>query len=60
MARMLNGVFMQLLEGSNGAPFVLYKGHKGCQGEYYVMVMDTLGPSYWDAWNSVVQAMFKR
>ena len=45
---------------SNGVPFVLYKGHKGCQGEYYVMVMDTLGPSYWDAWNSVVQAMFKR
>ena len=27
-----------MLGGSNGVPFVLYKGHKGCEGEYYVMV----------------------
>eukprot|EP00249_Psilotum_nudum_P023123 c28755_g1_i5 orf=348-2105(+) len=42
------------LGGSHGVPRVHYKGR---QGDYYVMVMDMLGPSLWDAWNSSGQAM---
>ncbi|KAH1200471.1 Casein kinase 1-like protein HD16 [Glycine max] len=41
------------LGGSHGIPKVHYKGR---QGEYYVMVMDMLGPSLWDVWNSSSQA----
>ncbi|KAJ6354482.1 hypothetical protein OIU77_005151 [Salix suchowensis] len=37
------------LGGSHGVPRVHYKGR---QGEYYVMVMDILGPSLWDVWNN--------
>uniref|UniRef100_A0A2P2LHP8 non-specific serine/threonine protein kinase n=1 Tax=Rhizophora mucronata TaxID=61149 RepID=A0A2P2LHP8_RHIMU len=37
------------LGGSHGVPRVHYKGQ---QGDYYVMVMDMLGPSLWDVWNS--------
>ncbi|GAV61267.1 Pkinase domain-containing protein, partial [Cephalotus follicularis] len=36
------------LGDSHGIPRVHYKGQ---QGEYYVMVMDMLGPSLWDMWN---------
>ncbi|KAF8407093.1 hypothetical protein HHK36_006218 [Tetracentron sinense] len=36
------------LGGSHGVPRVHYKGR---QGDYYVMVMDMLGPSLWDVWN---------
>eukprot|EP00249_Psilotum_nudum_P023122 c28755_g1_i4 orf=395-1576(+) len=42
------------LGGSHGVPRVHYKGR---QGDYFVMVMDMLGPSLWDAWNSSGQAM---
>ncbi|CAN6465488.1 unnamed protein product [Victoria cruziana] len=42
------------LGGSHGVPKVHYKGK---QGDYYVMVMDMLGPSLWDTWNSSGQAM---
>ncbi|KAF3781841.1 Casein kinase I [Nymphaea thermarum] len=42
------------LGGSHGVPKVHYKGK---QGDYYVMVMDMLGPSLWDAWNSSGQSM---
>ncbi|KAJ4971836.1 hypothetical protein NE237_004935 [Protea cynaroides] len=42
------------LGGSHGVPKVHFKGR---QGDYYVMVMDMLGPSLWDAWNSSGQAM---
>ncbi|KAK1313909.1 Casein kinase I isoform delta-like [Acorus calamus] len=42
------------LGGSHGVPKVHYKGR---QGEYYVMVMDMLGPSLWDKWNASGQAM---
>lgn len=42
------------LGGSYGVPKVHYKGR---QGEYYVMVMDMLGPSLWDVWNTSGQAM---
>ncbi|KAJ4755707.1 Casein kinase I-like protein [Rhynchospora pubera] len=42
------------LGGSHGVPKVHYKGR---QGDYYVMIMDMLGPSLWDAWNSAGQAM---
>ncbi|XP_061367615.1 casein kinase 1-like protein HD16 isoform X2 [Gastrolobium bilobum] len=42
------------LGGSHGIPKVHYKGR---QGEHYVMVMDMLGPSLWDVWNSLNQAM---
>ena len=31
--------------------------YKGRQGEYYVMVMDLLGPSLWDTWNLNGQIM---
>ncbi|KAL5786275.1 hypothetical protein ACOSQ2_008667 [Xanthoceras sorbifolium] len=37
------------LGGSHGVPRVHYKGR---QGDYYVMVMDMLGPSLWDFWNN--------
>ncbi|KAI9397540.1 hypothetical protein POPTR_003G049700v4 [Populus trichocarpa] len=37
------------LGGSHGVPLVHYKGR---QGDYYVMVMDMLGPSLWDVWNN--------
>ncbi|KAL3632966.1 Casein kinase 1-like protein hd16 [Castilleja foliolosa] len=37
------------LGGSHGVPRVHYKGR---QGNYYVMVMDMLGPSLWDVWNN--------
>ncbi|KAL5707873.1 non-specific serine/threonine protein kinase [Ranunculus cassubicifolius] len=43
-----------ILGGIHGVPRVHYKGK---QGDYYVMVMDMLGPSLWDAWNSSGQAM---
>ncbi|KAL2996568.1 hypothetical protein AAZX31_10G279100 [Glycine max] len=42
------------LGGSYGIPKVHYKGR---QGEYYVMVMDILGPSLWDLWNTSSQMM---
>ncbi|KAL3321360.1 hypothetical protein AABB24_039136 [Solanum stoloniferum] len=42
------------LGGSHGVPSVHYKGRVG---DYYVMVMDMLGPSLWDVWNSSGQAM---
>lgn len=42
------------LGGSHGIPRVHYKGRSG---DYYVMVMDMLGPSLWDAWNSSGQTM---
>ncbi|KAG6630077.1 hypothetical protein CIPAW_14G130200 [Carya illinoinensis] len=42
------------LGGSHGVPKVHYKGR---QGDYYVMVMDMLGPSLWDVWNTSGQAM---
>ncbi|KAK7255447.1 hypothetical protein RIF29_28857 [Crotalaria pallida] len=37
------------LGGSHGVPQVHYKGR---QGDYYIMVMDMLGPSLWDVWNN--------
>ncbi|EIE25099.1 MUT9-related serine/threonine protein kinase [Coccomyxa subellipsoidea C-169] len=42
------------LGGIHGIPRVHYKGR---QGDYYVMVMDMLGPSLWDVWNSQGQVM---
>ncbi|GFZ12971.1 protein kinase family protein [Actinidia rufa] len=42
------------LGGSHGVPKVHYKGK---QGDYYIMVMDMLGPSLWDVWNSSGQSM---
>ncbi|PIA59907.1 hypothetical protein AQUCO_00400643v1 [Aquilegia coerulea] len=42
------------LNGCYGIPSVHYKGR---HGEYYILVMDILGPSLWDVWNSVGQAM---
>ncbi|KAJ8561294.1 hypothetical protein K7X08_027484 [Anisodus acutangulus] len=37
------------LGGSHGIPRVHFKGR---QGDYYIMVMDMLGPSLWDVWNN--------
>ncbi|XP_042382743.1 casein kinase 1-like protein HD16 isoform X1 [Zingiber officinale] len=37
------------LGGVHGIPRVHYKGR---QGDFYVMVMDMLGPSLWDTWNN--------
>ncbi|XP_057976766.1 casein kinase 1-like protein HD16 [Malania oleifera] len=42
------------LGGSHGVPRVHYKGR---QGDYYVMVMDILGPSLWDVWNTTPHPM---
>ncbi|CAI5991912.1 unnamed protein product, partial [Closterium sp. NIES-65] len=42
------------LGGSHGVPRVHFKGR---QGDYYIMVMDLLGPSLWDVWNNHNQAM---
>ncbi|CAI0409575.1 unnamed protein product [Linum tenue] len=42
------------LGGSHGVPRVHFKG---CQSDYYVMVMDMLGPSLWDVWNNNSQTM---
>ncbi|URE37709.1 CK1 includes the casein kinase 1 kinases [Musa troglodytarum] len=42
------------LNGCYGVPWVHYKGR---QGDYYILVMDMLGPSLWDVWNSVGQTM---
>ncbi|KAL8170959.1 hypothetical protein V2J09_022763 [Rumex salicifolius] len=42
------------LGGSHGVPKVHFKGK---QGDYYVMVMDILGPSLWDVWNNSGQTM---
>nr|KJB82081.1 hypothetical protein B456_013G175600 [Gossypium raimondii] len=42
------------LGGSHGVPKVHYKGK---QGDYYVRVMDILGPSLWDVWNPSGQTM---
>ncbi|KAJ6824351.1 casein kinase 1-like protein HD16 isoform X1 [Iris pallida] len=42
------------LGGIHGVPRVHYKGR---QGDYYVMVMDMLGPSLWDVWNNNAHKM---
>ncbi|XP_071702829.1 casein kinase 1-like protein HD16 [Rutidosis leptorrhynchoides] len=42
------------LGGSHGVPRVHYKGR---QGDYYIMVMDMLGPSLWDVWNNNSHSM---
>ncbi|KAG8375614.1 hypothetical protein BUALT_Bualt10G0118700 [Buddleja alternifolia] len=42
-------VFSSTLGGSHGVPRVHFKGR---QSEYYIMVMDMLGPSLWDVWNN--------
>ncbi|XP_066396809.1 casein kinase 1-like protein HD16 [Miscanthus floridulus] len=42
------------LNGCYGIPSVHYKGR---QGDYYILVMDMLGPSLWDVWNSMGQTM---
>eukprot|EP00877_Chromochloris_zofingiensis_P013793 jgi/Chrzof1/8668/Cz03g19130.t1 len=42
------------LGGVHGIPKVHFKGR---QGDYYIMVMDMLGPSLWDVWNSQGQQM---
>ncbi|XP_010690200.2 casein kinase 1-like protein HD16 [Beta vulgaris subsp. vulgaris] len=42
------------LVGCHGVPRVHYKGS---QGDFYIMVMDMLGPSLWDAWNKNSQSM---
>ncbi|KAK1372538.1 Casein kinase (Serine/threonine/tyrosine protein kinase) [Heracleum sosnowskyi] len=42
------------LGGSHGVPRVHYKGR---QGDYYIMVMDMLGPSLWDVWNNKSHTM---
>ncbi|KAI7735410.1 hypothetical protein M8C21_033011, partial [Ambrosia artemisiifolia] len=42
------------LNGCYGIPWVHYKGR---QGDFYILVMDMLGPSLWDVWNSLGQSM---
>ncbi|XP_004291170.1 PREDICTED: uncharacterized protein LOC101299149 [Fragaria vesca subsp. vesca] len=43
-----------VLGGSHGVPRVHYKGR---QADYYIMVMDILGPSLWDVWNNSSHTM---
>lgn len=47
-------VYNSSLGGVHGIPKVHFKGR---QGDYYIMVMDMLGPSLWDVWNSHGQVM---
>ncbi|KAI3984150.1 hypothetical protein MKX01_011104 [Papaver californicum] len=42
------------LKGCYGLPSV---HHKGRHGDYYIMVMDMLGPNLWDAWCSAGKMM---
>jgi len=42
------------MDSMPGVPKVYYKGR---QGDFYVMVMDILGPSLWDVWNNQGQQM---
>lgn len=42
------------LNGCYGIPSVHYKGR---QAEFYILIMDMLGPSLWDVWNSLGQSM---
>jgi len=42
------------LSGNHGVPRVHYKGK---QGDFYIMVMDMLGPSLWDVWNNNSHSM---
>ncbi|KAI3694792.1 hypothetical protein L1987_77773 [Smallanthus sonchifolius] len=42
------------LNGCYGVPMV---HHKGRQGDYYILIMDKLGPSLWDVWNSSNQVL---
>ncbi|KAG5583356.1 hypothetical protein H5410_053983 [Solanum commersonii] len=42
------------LNGCYGIPWVHFKGR---QGDFYILVMDMLGPSLWDVWNSLGQSM---
>ncbi|KAK4276977.1 hypothetical protein QN277_015056 [Acacia crassicarpa] len=43
-----------VLGGSHGVPRVHFKGR---HGDYYIMVMDMLGPSLWDVWNNNSHSM---
>ncbi|XP_012570657.1 casein kinase 1-like protein HD16 [Cicer arietinum] len=43
-----------VLGGSHGVPRVHYKGR---HGDFYIMVMDMLGPSLWDVWNNKTHTM---
>jgi serine/threonine protein kinase len=43
-----------MLNGCYGIPSVHYKGR---QGDFYILVMDILGPSLWDVWNTLGQGM---
>ncbi|RAL50879.1 hypothetical protein DM860_005235 [Cuscuta australis] len=45
------------LNGCYGIPWVHYKGR---QGDFYILVMDMLGPSLWDVWNSLGQSTCNR
>ncbi|XP_044399549.1 casein kinase 1-like protein HD16 isoform X3 [Triticum aestivum] len=47
-------VYHRALNGCYGIPSIHYKG---CQGDYYILVMDLLGPSLWDVWHSAGQEM---
>ncbi|KNA16698.1 hypothetical protein SOVF_086420 isoform B [Spinacia oleracea] len=42
------------LNACYGVPSVHFKGR---QAEYYILIMDMLGPSLWDVWNSLGQSM---
>ncbi|XP_019187189.1 PREDICTED: casein kinase 1-like protein HD16 [Ipomoea nil] len=42
------------VNGCYGIPWVHYKGRLG---DFYIMVMDMLGPSLWDVWNNLGQTM---
>ncbi|KAL8147143.1 hypothetical protein AgCh_004745 [Apium graveolens] len=42
------------LNGCYGIPSVHFKGR---QGDFYILVMDILGPSLWDVWSSLGQSL---
>eukprot|EP00210_Caulerpa_lentillifera_P002175 g2089.t1 len=47
-------VYNALNNECKGIPRVHYKG---CQGDWYVMIMDVLGPSLWDKWTESGSAL---
>ncbi|PHU06709.1 hypothetical protein BC332_23198 [Capsicum chinense] len=48
----------QVYNTLNGCCGILWVHFKGQQRHFYILVMDMLGPSLWDVWNSLGQFMY--
>eukprot|EP01026_Neomeris_dumetosa_P063757 TRINITY_DN6054_c0_g5_i3.p1 TRINITY_DN6054_c0_g5~~TRINITY_DN6054_c0_g5_i3.p1 ORF type:complete len:777 (-),score=117.85 TRINITY_DN6054_c0_g5_i3:838-2904(-) len=47
----------QIYEAVKGCPGIPKIHYKGSYGNYFVMVLDMLGPSLWDVWNQSQQSL---